>query len=263
MPRYLLLTVLAATSSGFELPDLPYDYAALEPYIDEATMRIHHDKHHAKYTKGLNDAAEELEKKSEQKGTELHKAAWVSAVVGQKSSSPMKAASLIMQNLNSVPFAKDKSKFEQLRQKLQDNAGGFMNHAFFWEIMTKASESGTPGNELEEAIIETWGSVENMKQKFNEVAAARFGSGWAWIYVDRRTKKLRMTSTPNQDNPWMQSNYPILGLDLWEHAYYLKYQNRRPEYIKAWWNVVNWEKVNALYSAHSKTVKNELRRLRR
>jgi Superoxide dismutase len=198
-----------------ELPPLPYDYNALEPHIDEQTMRIHHDKHHAAYVNNLNAALEghpDLAQKSIEE---------------------------LLQNLDSVP--------ENIRTAVRNNGGGHYNHTLFWEIM-KPGGAKEPSGELAAAINEAFGSFEAFKEAFSKAAATRFGSGWAWLVVTK-DGKLAVTSTPNQDTPVMDGDPPILGLDVWEHAYYLKYQNRRPDYIAAWWNVVNWDEVAARYQA--------------
>jgi superoxide dismutase, Fe-Mn family len=193
------------------LPDLPYDYNALEPHIDEQTMRLHHDKHHAAYVNNLNGA---LEKHSS---------------VGDRSPEEL------IKNLNSLP--------EDIRTVVRNNGGGHVNHTMFWEIMGP-NGGGEPTGALADAINESFGSFEEFKQKFNEAGTKRFGSGWVWL-VRGSGGKLEITSTPNQDNPLMDSSgYPVIGNDVWEHAYYLKYQNRRPDYLNAWWNVVNWEEAN-------------------
>jgi Fe-Mn family superoxide dismutase len=203
---------------AFELPPLPYPEDALEPYIDARTMGIHHDKHHAAYTNNLNVALEshpDLARKS------------IEALLG---------------DLNAVP--------ESARTAVRNNGGGFANHNLFWEIMGP-NVGGEPMGELAEAIDRTFGSFSAFKEQFTKAAATRFGSGWAWLYVDKNGG-LAVGSTPNQDTPLMEGNTPILGLDVWEHAYYLNYQNRRPDYIAAWWNVVNWNAVAAKYAAAKK-----------
>jgi len=189
----------------FKLPDLGYDFAALEPYIDAKTMEIHHDKHHATYVTKLNEALE--------KAPDWHD----------------KSVEEILKDIKSVP--------EEIRTAVQNNGGGHHNHTMFWETMRPGGSK-----ELPEAIIKTFGNLEDFKTKFTETAVGRFGSGWAWL-VDNGGK-LEIYSTANQDSPLMEGKTPILGLDVWEHAYYLKYQNRRPEYIEAWWNVVNWDVVS-------------------
>ena len=192
----------------FKLPDLDYGFDALEPYIDAKTMEIHHDKHHATYVEKLNAALE-----------------------GHEDLQKMDIVELIT-NLDKVP--------ENIRTTVRNNGGGHANHSFFWGIMFPDG-GGEPKGELAEAIDRTFGSFEDFKAKFKEAALGRFGSGWAWLcYQDG---KLNICSTPNQDSTVMdgQNNPPLLGLDVWEHAYYLKYQNKRPDYVDAWWNVVNWD----------------------
>jgi superoxide dismutase, Fe-Mn family len=196
------------------LPDLPYDYTALEPHIDEQTMRIHHDKHHATYVTNLNNAIQ---------GTDLES----------------KSTLDLIQNLNSVP--------EDKRTAVRNNGGGHVNHTMFWEIMGPGG-GGAPTGALAAAIDRDLGGFDAMKDAVNKAGAGRFGSGWAWVVVN--DGKLSVTSTPNQDNPLMDgSGTPILGVDVWEHAYYLKYQNRRPDYLAAWWNTVNWSAVAERYAA--------------
>lgn len=202
----------------FELPPLPYAEDALEPHIDARTMRIHHDKHHAAYTNNLNAALEghgDLAGKS------------IEALLG---------------DLNALP--------EAIRTTVRNNGGGFANHNLFWEIMGPDA-GGEPTGELGAAINNTFGGFAAFKEQFSKAAATRFGSGWAWLYVDGGGR-LAVGSTPNQDTPLMEGNTPILGLDVWEHAYYLNYQNRRPDYVAAWWNVVNWDAVAAKYAAAKK-----------
>jgi Fe-Mn family superoxide dismutase len=197
-----------------QLPPLPYAYNALEPHIDELTMQIHHDRHHATYVNNLNAALEghpELQQK------------------------PLEE---LLANLDAVP--------ESIRTAVRNNGGGHANHTLFWEIMSP-NGGGQPTGALADAINSTFGSFENFKEQFTKAAVGRFGSGWAWLVVDNG--KLAITSTPNQDNPIMEGKTPILGLDVWEHAYYLKYQNKRPDYIAAWWNVVNWAEVNKRFEA--------------
>ena len=194
---------------AFTLPDLPYSFDALEPHIDARTMEIHHDKHHAGYTNKLNAAIE---------GTDM---------------ADMGIADIL-------------AKGDGLPTAVRNNGGGFHNHSLFWEVMSPDG-GGNPSGELASAIDEAFGSFENFKDEFAKAAAGRFGSGWAWLVVDGG--KLKVTSTPNQDSPVMEGKTPILGLDVWEHAYYLNYQNRRPDYISAFWNVVNWDKVAQNYAA--------------
>jgi superoxide dismutase, Fe-Mn family len=192
----------------FTLPELSYPMDALEPHIDSKTMEIHHGKHHAAYVANLNAA---LESQPEFLQMDINE---------------------LMRKINEVS--------ENIRTKVQNNGGGHANHSLFWKTMSQAS-SGQPEGELSTAIQEAFGSHESFKQKFAELAMTRFGSGWAWLTVEN--KQLHVCSTPNQDTPLMKGNTPLLGLDVWEHAYYLKYQNRRAEYIEAWWNVVNWKAV--------------------
>lgn len=193
----------------FTLPDLPYAYDALEPYIDEATMRLHHDKHHATYVKNLNDA-----------------------LTGYDNLLSLSVEELI-KDLTKVP--------EAVRTKVGNNGGGHANHTFFWQIMGP-KKGGVPKSELANAIKENFGDTKTFQEKFTAAAMGRFGSGWVWLVSD--AGKLSIIDTPNQDTPLMEGKTPILGLDVWEHAYYLKYQNRRADYIAAWWNVVNWEVVD-------------------
>jgi Fe-Mn family superoxide dismutase len=193
---------------AYELPPLPYDYAALEPHIDEQTMRIHHDKHHAAYVDNLNKALE--------KQPDLAK----------------KSAEELIQHLDAVP--------EAIRTAVRNNGGGHVNHTMFWQIMSPGGAKA-PGADLA-AALEKLGGFETVKEEVNKAGVGRFGSGWAWITADRGGA-LKIESTANQDNPLMEGRMPVLGVDVWEHAYYLKYQNRRADYLKAWWNVVNWDKV--------------------
>ncbi|HEX7002787.1 MAG TPA: superoxide dismutase [Trueperaceae bacterium] len=190
---------------AFQLPDLPYPSNALEPHIDARTMEIHHDKHHKAYTDKLNAAVE---------GTDMAGKS-IEEILGR--------------GADSLPGA------------VRNNGGGYANHNLFWEIMSP-NGGGEPSGALGEAIREVFGSFADFRQKFEDAAATRFGSGWAWLVV-KRDGKLDVYSTPNQDSPLMVGDKPVLGLDVWEHAYYLKYQNRRPEYISAFWNVVDWGKV--------------------
>ena len=191
-----------------ELPPLPYAFDALEPHIDARTMEIHHDKHHAAYVNNLNGAL---------KGN---------AALEQKSIIELLA------ELSSVP--------ENIRTAVRNNGGGHLNHTMFWKLMSPGG-GGEPGGELGDAIASKFGSFDDFKATFGKAAATRFGSGWAWLSVNGG--ELEVTSTPNQDTPVMEGAKPVLGLDVWEHAYYLKYQNRRPDYVGAWWNTVNWDQV--------------------
>jgi Fe-Mn family superoxide dismutase len=193
---------------AFQLPDLPYDYGALEPHIDEATMRVHHDKHHQAYVTNANAALE---------GTQFADA-------------PVEE---VLANIDSLP--------EDKRAAVRNNAGGHANHSLFWEIMSP-NGGGEPTGALADAINDTFDSFEALKSQVNDGGVKRFGSGWTWLVWDGTG--LAVYSTPNQDSPVMQSDVPLLGIDVWEHAYYLKYQNRRPDYLAAWWNVVNWDAVS-------------------
>jgi Fe-Mn family superoxide dismutase len=198
---------------AFQLPNLPYAYEALEPHIDARTMEIHHTKHHNGYTSKLNAAIE---------GTDLSS----------------KSIEDILTNLDMNNMA------------VRNNGGGFYNHALFWTILSP-NGGGTPSGDLAMAIDDAFGSFDAFKEKFSDAAGTRFGSGWAWLCV-HKGGKLEICSTPNQDNPIMPGvgcgGYPILGLDVWEHAYYLNYQNKRPEYIDAFFNIINWDEVSKLYS---------------
>jgi Fe-Mn family superoxide dismutase len=193
---------------AFELPKLPYAHDALEPHIDARTMEIHHSKHHAAYVTKLNAA---LEGNAGLQGKSLTE---------------------ILANLTQVP--------ENVRAAARNNGGGHFNHSLFWKVMKKGG-GGQPTGELAKAIEASFGSFDTFRTKFSDAATAVFGSGWAWLSI--QGGKLAIESTPNQDNPAMRSVVPVLGLDVWEHAYYLHYQNRRPDYIAAWWNVVNWDQV--------------------
>jgi superoxide dismutase, Fe-Mn family len=192
-----------------EVPELPYAYNALEPHIDEQTMRVHHDKHHAAYVNNLNAA---LEKAPELK---------------------QKSVDDLVRGINSVP--------EEIRTAVRNNGGGHVNHTMFWEIMGPG-KGGAPTGKVGDAITSSFGSFDTFKEQFAKAGVGRFGSGWAWL-IDAGGK-LAIESSANQDSPLMEGKKAILGLDVWEHAYYLKYQNRRPDYITAWWNVVNWDEVN-------------------
>ena len=196
------------------LPDLNYDYSALEPYVDAQTMEIHHQKHHGAYVSKLNAALEgysEFESKSIEE---------------------------ILKSLNSLP--------EAIRTAVRNNGGGHFNHTMFWEIMG-SNAGGAPSGDLGSAIDNTFGGFDKFKEEFASAAANRFGSGWAWLVLDNGS--LKVTSTANQDNPISEGLEPVMGLDVWEHAYYLKYQNRRPEYVDNWWNVVNWDEVAKRYES--------------
>jgi Fe-Mn family superoxide dismutase len=191
----------------YELPELPYAYDALEPTIDEQTMRIHHGKHHQAYVDNLNKAVE---------GTE-----WDGKPVEQ-----------VLANLSSLP--------EDRQTAVRNNGGGHANHSLFWQIM-KPGGGGDPSGALAQAIGEAFGDADQLKAAVNDAGVKRFGSGWTWLVWDGTG--LAVYSLPNQDSPWMQSDVPLLGIDVWEHAYYLRYQNRRPDYLGAWWDVVNWDEV--------------------
>ena len=201
---------------AFTLPALPYAPDALEPYIDKMTMEIHHGKHHNAYVTNLNKA---LESAPELGGKSLE--------------------DLLANNLAIVPDA--------IKTAVRNNGGGHANHSSFWKMLTPASQSGAPSGALVSAIDGSFGNLAGLKEKFNNAAATRFGSGWAWLL--KSGGKLEITSTPNQDSPLMEGKTAILGLDVWEHAYYLHYQNRRPEYIAAFWNIVNWKEVERLFAA--------------
>jgi Fe-Mn family superoxide dismutase len=198
-----------------EVPPLPYPFDALEPHIDARTMEIHHDKHHAAYVSNLNKALE--------KHPEL----------------TSKSVEDLLRDLDSVP--------EDIRTAVRNNGGGHANHSLFWPIMSPEG-GGEPDGDLAEAIAQAFGDFASFKEKLAGAGTGRFGSGWAWLSVERGGK-VRVEDTANQDSPISQGRTPILGLDVWEHAYYLKYQNRRPDYIQAWWNVVNWEEVADRYAA--------------
>ena len=203
---------------AYSLPELPYAYDALEPHIDARTMSIHHDKHHAGYTNNLNAALEGHADLADKSIEEL------------------------LGNLDALP--------ESIRTAVRNNGGGYANHSLFWEVMGPDG-GGEPTGDLAAAIEKAFGSFAAFKDQFSKAAATRFGSGWAWLYVGR-DGALAVASAPNQDTPLMEGNTPILGLDVWEHAYYLNYQNRRPDYVSAWWNVVNWDSVAAKYAAANK-----------
>jgi Fe-Mn family superoxide dismutase len=211
-------TASAAAPAAIALPALPYAFDALEPHIDTKTMEIHHGKHHAAYIAGLTAAL---------------------------SAAPDLAAKPLDTLLAGIPAVADAS----LHTPLRNHGGGHWNHAFFWNTLTPAAKSGQPSESLASAIQSAFGSMDNFKKLFAEAAAKRFGSGWAWLISQNGT--LKITSTPNQDNPLMKGlvpdselGTPLLGLDVWEHAYYLHYQNRRPDYVTAWWNIVNWAEVS-------------------
>jgi Fe-Mn family superoxide dismutase len=199
----------------FQLPDLGYAHDALEPTIDARTMEIHHGKHHAGYTSKLNAALESH--------TDLHG----------------RSAEELLRGIDGLPA--------EIRGAVRNNGGGYVNHALFWDIMTPGGSSA-PSGELAAAVDAAFGSVDELKTRLEAVAGGQFGSGWGWLVVDG-DGALQCYSTANQDSPLMEGHTPILGVDVWEHAYYLKYQNRRPDYLSAWWNVVNWDKVGDRYEA--------------
>jgi Fe-Mn family superoxide dismutase len=196
----------------FQLPDLPYAFDSLEPHVDEQTMRIHHGKHHQAYTDNLNKALE---------GTEFEG----------------RDIEALLANLDALP--------DEKRMAVRNNGGGFLNHSIFWPAMSPDG-GGEPAGELGDAILAKWGSFDAFKESFAKAATGQFGSGWAWLELTP-AGALDINGYANQDNPVMQGSFPVLGLDVWEHAYYLKYQNRRPEYVGAWWNVVDWEEANRRY----------------
>jgi len=202
---------------AYELPPLPYDYSALEPYIDTQTMQLHHDKHHQAYVTAVNNALKDQ---------------------SQFASLPIED---LIRRLNEVP--------ESIRTVVRNNGGGHVNHSMFWQIM-KPNGGGEPTGALASAIQSTFGSFDAFKTAFNDAGVKRFGSGWAWLILDS-SGKLQITSTANQDSPFTDGNYPVMGNDVWEHAYYLKYQNRRPDYLNAWWNVVNWDETSRRYQQGS------------
>ena len=195
---------------AFELSPLPYNYDALDPYIDAQTMQVHHDLHHQAYVNNLNAALEkypELQSKSPEE---------------------------LIKDLSNLP--------QDITGAVRNNGGGHVNHTMFWQIMAP-NAGGEPTGAIAQAISENFGDFESFKQKFNDAGTKQFGSGWVWL-VRTTDGKIEITSSPNQDNPMSSGNFPIMGNDVWEHAYYLKYQNRRAEYLKQWWNVVNWDEVN-------------------
>jgi Fe-Mn family superoxide dismutase len=203
---------------AFEVPALPYDYAALEPFIDAETMHLHHDKHHTAYVNNAN------------------------AALGKYPEWESKSADDILRSLDKVP--------EDIRTAVRNNAGGHSNHSMFWKIMGPANGPGIgghPSGDIAKQITADFGDFESFKKAFNEATAKQFGSGWGWLVLSGG--KLKVITTPNQDSPLSQGLNPILGNDVWEHAYYLKYQNRRPDYLAAWWNVVNWAEVNKRFAA--------------
>lgn len=220
--RLMGMSHKASGKAAFSLPDLPYAADALEPVIDARTMTIHHGKHHAGYTRKFNAALQ---------SAEIHSHDVVS----------------LLQDIPSLP--------QSIQTSVRNNGGGFFNHDLFWKVMAPADKQGEPSAELHAAIKKAFGSMDAFKERFASAAATRFGSGWAWL-VRRPDGSLAVTSTPNQDNPLMrglvpeeETGRPILGLDVWEHAYYLRYQNRRGDYVTNWWKVVNWAEVSSRYAA--------------
>ena len=198
-----------------EVPPLPYDYAALEPYIDAQTMTLHHDKHHATYVTNLNNALQKYPQLQNKSPEEL------------------------IRDIKSVP--------DDIRTAVRNNGGGHVNHSMFWKIM-KPKGGGAPTGKIADEIKSVFGSFEDFQKLFNDTGAKQFGSGWVWL-VRNSGGKLQVLSTPNQDSPMMDGHYPIMGNDVWEHAYYLKYQNKRADYLAAWWNVVNWDEINKRFQA--------------
>ena len=203
---------------AFELPPLLFDYSALEPYIDTQTMHLHHDKHHAAYVNNLNKA--------------IQNTAFDNMGVDE-----------LVRQINRIP--------DNMRTTVQNNAGGHANHSMFWQIM-KPNGGGQPTGELASAIEQAFGSFDQFKAAFNDAGTKRFGSGWVWLVLDQGGK-LSVTTTANQDSPLMNGLYPVMGNDVWEHAYYLEYQNRRPDYLAAWWNVVNWDEIARRYDQAPKS----------
>ena len=205
---------------AYELPPLPYDYAALEPFIDSETMHLHHDKHHQAYINNVNTA------------------------LANHPNLASKSVDDLISDLNAVP--------EDIRTAVRNNGGGHSNHSMFWAIMAPANSGGggAPSGALADQIKKDFGDFEAFKKTFNETTAKQFGSGWGWLVS--QGGKLKVITTPNQDSPLSQGLYPILGNDVWEHAYYLKYQNRRPDYLNAWWNVVNWNEVSKRFEKAKK-----------
>lgn len=199
---------------AFEVPPLPYPYEALEPYIDTETMHLHHDKHHQAYVTNLNNALQ-----------------------GQSEQLASYSVDDLVKNIAQVP--------ESIRTAVQNNGGGHVNHSMFWQIM-KPNGGGTPTGDLASAIDQAFGSFDQFKDTFNKAGLARFGSGWAWLVLNQ-SGQLQVVSTANQDSPLMTGHYPVMGNDVWEHAYYLKYKNVRADYLNAWWNVVNWDEVARRY----------------
>jgi superoxide dismutase, Fe-Mn family len=212
-PAFAQLISVATTSQPYSLIDLPYAYDALEPYIDAETMHFHHDKHHAAYVNNLN------------------------AVVSKYPELQAKSVEELIKNLDDLPA--------DIRTIVRNNGGGDLNHTMFWQIMSPQG-GGQPSGKLGQAIIAKFGTFEQFQAAFNQAATKVFGSGWVWLVLNK-SKELEIITTPNQDSPFLLGMYPIMGNDVWEHAYYLKYRNQRPEYLKQWWNVVNWKEINQRY----------------
>jgi superoxide dismutase, Fe-Mn family len=207
-------TTATAATETFKLPPLPYDYAALEPHIDAATMRFHHDKHHAAYVKNMN------------------------AAINKYPELKTKSIEYLLLNIQKLP--------KDIQATVRNSGGGHLNHTMFWEIMSPKA-GGAPTGGIAAAIQKDFGSFEKFKTQFNEAGTKQFGSGWVWL-TKGKDGKLKISTTGNQDTPAMQGIYPIMGNDVWEHAYYLKYQNRRNEYLASWWNVVNWAEINKRFA---------------
>lgn len=209
--------VAATGEETFALPQLPYAYNALEPVISEETMRFHRDKHHAGYTKNLNKAVDKYPQFKQF------------------------SAETIIGNMGALPG--------DIRRTVRNNGGGYVNHSIFWSIMAPPSQSGRPLGALASAIARDFGSLEALQEQFNAAGAKQFGSGWAWLALEPIGKTLVVLGYPNQDSPYMQGLYPVMGNDVWEHAYYLTYRNRRKEYLAEWWKIVNWAEVSRRYEA--------------
>ncbi|MCU0537848.1 MAG: superoxide dismutase [Hydrococcus sp. Prado102] len=212
-PKDSLAQATASEQKPFAVAPLPYAYNALEPHIDEETMRFHHDKHYVSYTTKLNEAVNKYPQLAN------------------------KSAEEIISDLDSLP--------EDVRTTIRNNGGGYVNHTMFWQIMAP-NAGGQPTGEIAKAIASAFGSFDKFKTAFNDAGSKQFGSGWSWLVLDN-SKQLKVIGTPNQDSPLMMGMYPIMGNDVWEHAYYLKYRNERAKYLEAWWNVVNWDEVNKRY----------------
>jgi Fe-Mn family superoxide dismutase len=213
-PKIASAENIANNSETFKLPPLPYAYDALEPHIDAETMKFHHDKHHAAYTNNLNTA------------------------VNKYPQLKTKTAEQLLKDIKNIPL--------DIRKTVINNGGGYVNHKMFWEIMSPQG-GGEPQGEIAKAINSNFGSFASFKEEFNKAGIARFGSGWAWLVLDKN-RKLKVISTANQDSPFMENLYPVMGNDVWEHAYYLKYRNNRGDYLKNWWNVVNWKEINKRFT---------------